>query len=316
MKETQFPEFTIVPDPLTEADHARAWRIDPRTAEEVIPTPVPPASASSLFVPPSQAEDRLAPPEEQPQAAQYHEHGFRWSAYDIEVANTGGNVAAFLEVSRWKVPDGCFGVISHIDTHFGLSVAVLEDDGRIVPNEISFDVPEQPFLLNSLYGLVYGNYMGGFSTAQSGVRWILRLESNGRTEEGAPRGVANSFALPGAPYLPLAEWRDMRFAWGRSREPLRLLVPEGHTARLFVGPDVRPGAAEQTLVMTVADVAGTSTFQNVIVLLGIPWSELALALVPAYLRVNMTNVAGRIVGTIQSYRDNPEARRLARRGLT
>lgn len=312
---TEFPELTIVPDPLTEGDHARANRVDPSLAEDVIPSPVPPESASPAFVAPPTGT--LQQPEEQPQAARYHESMFRWTSFAIHDANSRGS-AIWLELARWTVPNGMFGIISHIDTHFGLSIPMLEDDGRSVPNEFSFDHPDKAFLIDSLYALKWGDYAwsGGWEYARSGICWLLRLESTGRIEEGHPLGVTAYNSVPGVPFPPLAGWDDLRFAWGRSREPLRLLVPEGHTVRLYVGPRIFPGMAEQNLVLTPAMILGTRTFANILGALGYVFSELAINLDPDYEEANCANVAGRIVGTLQSYDKNPEAYRLARRGLT
>lgn len=307
--ETAFPEFMQIPDPLLEQDHTRDNRIDPRLASEVLPFAAD--LASDRFRAESNEAGRR-PPVDGPASMRYVESSFKWSAAEVGAKILLG-YSTYFELARFFVPPGCFGVIDHIDTHFGLSIPVDEDlPVRVCPTEISFDRPEQPYLIESLYSLKYG----GWNVA-TGVRWLLRLVSKRAQDPGAPQTAFRYQGMSGQTFPDLAEWYDQRFAWGRTREPLRLLVPEDHTVELWVGSRSDALAVtEETLSLDSVEILGTHTFKNILNQLGSPLANMDLTIAIGYERANLVNVAGRLIGTVQPYRDNPAALANSTRGLS
>lgn len=329
MTGTAFPDLTIVRDPGA-IDPLEEHRSDPASAIAVLPDPVPAGSVSDRFRPaPGEIEDR--PPEGLLTSAHFLDRSFRWTFRAMAVLPPQ---ATAIEIARWPVPAGSFGVISAIWTHIGLQT--LEGF------KFALNLPPLPWFHENVF---------------PALRWWLRYESSRAqttpVRELAPIFLQSASELPGDPAPELASWSDQRFAWGwHGRQPLRLLVPESTTVRLFVGLDVLDVIRECRLdsqcpsgyicqggicipdpgppppeVETLSKAAARSplarpgkiTPEIVAAAIGafpVASSEpVPLAIEAEAEEENPPEFAGRITGTIQSYRDNSDATRAARRGL-
>lgn len=306
---TAFPDLlsAVALDP-TKIDHDRLCRIDPREAAEVFPRPdVPDPPIAS----PSPRENPRRGPESYAEAATYKEHSFRWRSRDLNALSPDFSV---VEIARWHCPAGHLGIISSIATHVGINAPIEGSDPPAVL-EIAFDLPWQPWILQ-VFGIPF--------------RWWLRLEPQKELVELAPVFLRSWQELPGYAFPELPTWNDQRFGWAyHGDQPLRLLVPEGHTARLFCG-------LEFTIPPDVGDVLAASEKRSAfwrdpkspgaqaaiqIVAPGFPpyvppAEGVALAAATrAVIDDSGIALAGRLIGTIQSYRESRLATEAARRGL-
>jgi len=325
---TAFPELVYLEDPMANPDHDRAARTDPRDPAEVIPVRSPVrARKPHLAVVPGSVSDRFrAPPEaerlnravaELLENARYHEHGFRWTAAAILTLTT----QQIVEIARWHVPARHLGIIDHIDTHIGLTLEV----GEATFLDIAIDLPWQPWL-HEVLGL--------------SLRWWLRLEAERDIEEITAVALNSEYELPGSALPELATWTDQRYGFNyHGRRPLRILVPEKTTARLFVGAEGRPprpppigemvigsgGGGTSRLQITDAQIRATGIFPTFGMAPPGPPELLTEGFAEGFKLSAMAsevqqqaagmNLAGRIIGTLQFYRDNPAALEAARRGL-
>jgi len=325
MPATAFPLFVYLRDPMSRTDHDRANWIDPRTAGEVL-TMRPKLKGrgrravvpewSSAWPPPPAREEINRSIVERLESARYQEHGFRWSAANLDTLPAW---ASALELARWRVPARHLGIVDHIDTHLGLSIPT--EGGPDL--ELALDLPWQPWLHEILIHL----------------RWWLRLESI-RAEEELEPAIATAYSMPGAPLLELNTWTDQRFAFNyHGRRPLRLLIPEQTVLRLFVGPDPYYVPPTPPIISAASSPSSPSSSpawprltysaaleRGLLDLLRVSSGQaggvdasavVARAAVAAAAEEerNIINLAGRIIGTIQFYRDNSFAIEAARRGL-
>ncbi len=307
---TAFPDLlsVVAADP-ERIEYDKLNREDPRTREAVFPPPdVPDPQVAS----PSPPENPRRGPESYPESAVYKEHSFRWRSRDLNELSPDFSV---VEIARWHCPSGHLGIISSIATHLGINVPIDDplNPGAIL--EIALDVPWQPWLYQ-VFGLPF--------------RWWLRLEAQRERVELAPVFLRSPDELPGYPFPELPTWNDQRFAWcWHGPQPLRLLVPEGHTARLFCGLEFKP-APEGGDVLAKSEKrsafwrdpkspAAQAAIQ--VVAPGFPSpvppveGAEARAAVMAEIDDSGIAIAGRLIGTIQTYRESRLATEAARRGL-
>jgi len=299
---------------------------DPRRGEEVlrVRSPMPSRGrhlpleledSSSGFVAPPRRDAINGAPAERLESARYQEHMFRWTPAMVNAAAAAG--ARVFEIARWHVPARHLGILDHIDTHFG--VTILTDDRN--PLDIGIDLPWQPWL-HEVLGL--------------GLRWWLRLESRRELEELGPVALNTPEDLPGAALPELPTWNDQRFGWNyHGRRPLRILVEEQSALRLFVGAETVPpmAGAEMKTTSSSTNALGFSRddLERVALFMGansaLPSSASTAAIAAEPLEGEVPKAAaaavaeegpsfaGRLIGTIQLYRDNPGAIEAARRGL-
>lgn len=319
---------SILPgDPLA-IDHYSKVERDPRDCAQVFP---PDAIPFPTVDQPAPAEKGARSPEPYGESAHYREHSFRWRARDLNALAPGYDV---IEIARWHCPNGHVGIISSIATHLGLSILLAEGDTPIPQTlEIGLNLPWQPWLYTVL-GVPF--------------RWWLRLESQRENVELYPVALRGVGELPGQPFPELSTWNDLRFGWEyHGREPIRLIVPEGHTVRLFVGLDSQAfdprssslvAKASKKTAQLSASLPARSDFwidpttpeaQQAIAVASQgaiePETLAALATssatrttdVKAVVRPddNGLTVAGRLIGTIQTYRVSRNATEAVRRGL-
>jgi hypothetical protein len=304
---TAFPDLlsVAVPDPRR-IEHDRLCKLDPGTPAAVFPPPdVPDPPIGS----PSPRENPRRGPEPYPESAVYKEHSFRWRARDLNQLSPDFSV---IEIARWHCPSGHLGIISSIATHLGLSIPI-DDSDPPAALEIALDLPWQPWIMQ-LLGLP--------------LRWWLRLEPQKELVELAPITLRRPEELPGYPFPELPTWNDQRFGWAyHGTQPLRLLVPEGHTARLFVGLEYTPRPED---LAKLADERRSSFWRDPkstgaqaaiqVVAPGFPPFAAAeggesKAAIKAVIDDSGIGMAGRLIGTIQSYRESRLATEAARRGL-
>lgn len=308
---TAFPDILSTGDPLA-IDHHRLNREDPRGDSAVFPpddVPIPEVGS------PSPVENVQRTPEPSAEAATYKEQTCRWRAHDVNSAPAGAQI---FEIARWRCPAGHLGIISAIETHLAISIPI-DGAGTL---EIALDLPWQPWL-HLLFGLPF--------------RWWLRLEDTRAGEELAPVILRGDGELPGHPFPELPTWNDQRFGWHyHGRQPLRLLVPEGHTARLFFGIEGNPRAlalSKAALALggdtpspwkidpnsPAAQKAIAIASQGAIVPSPTPSGDAAIAAAMVEPRAVIDDsgigFAGRLIGTLQTYRASRNATEAARRGL-
>jgi len=305
-------------DPLA-IDHFAKIALDPRDGAQVFP---PDAIPFPEVAEPSPAEKTARSPEPYGESAHYREHSFRWRARDLNALAPGYNV---IEIARWHCPSGHVGIISSIATHLGLSILLADEDTPIPQTlEIGLNLPWQPWLYTVL-GVPF--------------RWWLRLESQREHVELYPVALRGVGELPGQPFFELSTWNDLRFGWEyHGREPIRLIVPEGHTVRLFVGLDTQAFNPRSSLAKNAASLPARSDFwidpttpeaQQAIAVSsqGAIEPKMLAAIMPSSSKIaasskavvkpddNGLTVAGRLIGTIQMYRVSRNATEAVRRGL-
>ena len=322
----RFRRFLLQIDPRKAVQPFLRQRTDPRTAEEVLRVRSPMTSrgyhlpleledTSADFRAPPKRDAINGAPGERLESARYQEHMFRWTPAMVNAAAAAG--ARVFEIARWHVPARHLGILDHIDTHFG--VTILTDDRN--PLDIGIDLPWQPWL-HEVLGL--------------GLRWWLRLESRRELEELGPVALTTPDDLPGAALPELPTWNDQRFGWNyHGRRPLRILIEEQSSLRLFVGAETVPppaAAAAMTTTSSSTNALGFSRddLERVALFMGMNadlpsvTSTAAIAAEPlegvpraaaAAVAEEGPSFAGRLIGTIQLYRDNPGAIAAARRGL-
>lgn len=328
---THFPEFVYLDDPMANPDHDRDARTDPRDPAEVLTVRSPvrarkrhlavvPGSVSDRFVAPPASERFNRAPAELLENARYHEHGFRWTAAAIGSLVT----QSIVEIARWHVPARHLGIIDHIDTHLGLTLEIGADPPAFL--DLAIDLPWQPWL-HEVLGLT--------------LRWWLRVEAQREIEEVAAVALNTVNELPGSPLPELATWTDQRFGYNyHGKRPLRILIPERTTVRLFVGADDRPrpppGGGDvlakvagglSSLYVSEDRIRSSGLLEALNLKIPSPAApesgeEIDLEMIAMETAAAAAaeqqagfNVAGRIIGTIQFYRDNPAALEAARRGL-
>ena len=309
---TAFPDLlsVAVPDPQR-IEHDRLCKVDPGTAAAVFPRPDVPDPAIGS---PSPRENPRRGPEPYPESAVYKEHSFRWRSRDLNALSPDFIV---FEIARWHCPAGHLGIISSIATHVGINVPIEGSDPPAVL-EVALDLPWQPWILQ-LFGIPF--------------RWWLRLEPKKELVELAPIVLRAPAELPGYAFPELPTWNDQRFGWDyHGAQPLRLLVPEGHTARLFVGAEYKPevvigdslAKSERRSGIWVDPKSPGAQAAIQIVAPGfppyVPPAPIAEGAEPAAAIMSEIDdsglsVAGRLIGTIQSYRESRLATEAARRGL-
>jgi len=138
------------------------------------------------------------------------------------------------------------------------------------------------------------------------------------------------YELPGYACPELSTWNDQRFGWAyHGRQPLRLLVPEGHTARLFCGLEFKPApeggdvlakSEERSAFWRDPKSPGAQAAIQVVApgfLSPVPPVEGAEARAAIMSEIDDSGIAlaGRLIGTIQTYRESRLATEAARRGL-
>jgi hypothetical protein len=305
---TAFPDLlsVVAADP-ERIEYDKLNTQDPASPAAVFPPPdVPDPTIGS----PSPTENPRRGPESYPESAVYKEQSFRWRARDINALSPDFSV---FEIARWHCPNGHLGIISSIATHFAISAAIEGSDPPAYL-EIALDVPWQPWLME-IFGIPF--------------RWWLRFEPQRERVELAPVVLRSWQELPGYACPELPTWNDQRFAWcWHGPQPLRLLVPEGHTARLFFGAEFRPapdsgdmakGAKHGALWIDPTSPAAQSAIQ--VVAPGfpspVPPAEGAEPKAAIMSEINDSGLAaaGRLIGTIQTYRESRLATEAARRGL-
>lgn len=315
---------------LLQEDPRRAVRpfirrdTDPRTGAEVLRVrsampsrgthnAIEEGEASSSFVPRPEVDRINQAPAELLESARYQEHAFRWTPAMVN-ALTGGETV--LEIARWHVPARHLGILDHIDTHFGITL-VTEDR---TPLDIGINLPWQPWL-HEVLGL--------------NLRWWLRLEARRELEERSPVALFSPAELPGTALPELPTWNDQRFGWNyHGRRPLRICILEQTALRLFVGSESPPRPPAMLPMMTPSSSSpfafSRSAVQAAALYQGLnadlpPYSP-AAAIAEEPLEGEPLaaaiaepeegpSFAGRLIGTIQLYRDNPGAIEAARRGL-
>jgi hypothetical protein len=316
---TAFPDLlsVVAADP-ERINYDRLCKLDPATAEAVFP---PPDVPDPEVVSPAPTENPRRGPESYPEAATYKEHSFRWRSRDLNALSPDFSV---VEIARWHCPNGHLGIISSIATHLGINLPIEDSDPPAVL-EIALDLPWQPWIVQ-LLGLP--------------LRWWLRLEAQRERVELAPVVLRSPAELPGYPFPELPTWNDQRFGWAyHGLQPLRLLVPEGHTARLFCGLEFKPEGGDggggdpeilsgklprrssfwrdpkspgaQAAIQVVAPGFPPSVESAPIAADGL---EPAAAIM-AEIDDSGIAIAGRMIGTIQTYRESRLATEAARRGL-
>lgn len=307
-RSTAFPDLmsVVAADP-ERIEYDKLNRQDPRTSAAVFPPPdVPDPEVGS----PPPPENPRRGPEAYPESATYKEHSFRWRQRDLNVLSPDFSV---VEIARWHCPNGHLGIISSISTYVGLGVPI---EGSDPPAwlEIGLTLPWQPWI---------------FSVLGLPLRWWLRLEAQRERVELAPVALRAPEELPGYPLPELPTWNDQRFGWcWHGPQPLRLLVPEGHTARLFCGLEFKPPPDGGDVL---AKLEGRSAFWRdptspaakaaiEIIAPGIPLpvpAELVEPLAATRAEIDDSGIgfAGRLIGTLQTYRESRLATEAARRGL-
>lgn len=312
---TAFPDILGTGDPLA-IEHDRLNREDPREASEVFPREAVPLPEVET---PSPIENVKRTPDPFAESAMYKEHGFRWRARDM---NSLPADASIVEIARWRCPAGHVGIVSHVATHFAIAIDVDETNPDSPVLEIGLNLPNQPWLHDIL--------PLGDPPGSARLRWWLRLESRREREQLAAVWLRGASELPGQPFPELATWTDQRFAWHwHGREPLRLLVPEAHTLRLFVGldQDPRPPSGGEMIAKLgtgskfAIDVHGKAATSAIAVAAPdlpfepSPTSSEARAEARASIEDTGVTVAGRLIGTLQTYREARAAIEAVRRGL-
>lgn len=315
----RFSKVLLQEDPRRSVRPFKLRETDPRTGAEVlrVRSPMPSrgahdaieeGDASSGFVSPPAADRINRAPAEMLESARYQEHAFRWTPAEVNAAAAAG--ARVFEIARWHVPARCLGILDHIDTHFG--VTLLTEDRN--PLDIGINLPWQPWL-HEVLGLR--------------LRWWLRVESRRELEETAAVALVSSAELPGAALPELPTWNDQRFGFNyHGRRPLRICLPELSCARLFVGAESMepPALMKSSSPFAISRVAvqRAGLFQGLnadLPSLQVSASALAEPLegepraAAAAAAEEGPSFAGRLIGTIQLYRDNPAALEAARRGL-
>lgn len=310
---TAFPDVLSTRDPL-DVDHYRGAREDPRDAAAVFP---PPDVPDPVVRSPSRSENVARPPEPTAEASIYKEHSFRWRARDINLVPADSRV---FEIARWRCPSGHLGIISAIATHLAVSIPIEDSENPGAFLEIGLNLPWQPWLHN-IFGLP--------------LRWWLRLELTRDREELSPVVLRGPHELPGYAFPELPTWTDQRFAWHwHGREPLRLLVPESHTARLFFGLDlvpVRPPVGDMKIEGTRRSALwidpNSDAAKRAIAIASQgaieptqPSAAPAIAEEGAVKGLSEPDdsglaIAGRLIGTLQTYRASKDAIEAARRGM-
>jgi hypothetical protein len=284
---------------------------DPASPAAVFPPPdVPDPEIGS----PSPTENPRRGPESYPESAVYKEHSFRWRSRDLNALSPDFSV---VEIARWHCPNGHLGIISSIATHLGINIP-LEDSDPPAILEIALDLPWQPWIMQ-LFGLPF--------------RWWLRLEDQREGVELAPVFLRSWQELPGYACPELPTWTDQRFGWCyHGPQPLRLLVPEGHTARLFCGLEEKPASSGGTIAkgerkhgaLWVDPTSPGAQAAIQIVAPGfppyVPPAAAAEGADPSAAIMSEIDdsgiaIAGRLIGTLQTYRESRLATEAARRGL-
>lgn len=300
------PAFLYLVDPMTTVDPTKGGMEDPRSdpasllvrphvnrrgrAPAVVIEDIP----EELRPAPPRAEDINRSLVEALESARYHEHGFRWDANAVAAVRVG----TIFEIARWRVPARHVGILDHIDTHFGLTIAISEENFL----DIALDLPWQPWL-HEVLGVK--------------LRWWLRVESTRNLEEPSPVVLVDPSELPGTPFFELPTWSDQRFGYNyHGRRPLRLLVPERSTVRLFFGLEMPPeedkAASSRSVSLDIKALYSSGALSAIGAQLPEGWSPETKAL---DVGSSGPSFAGRIIGTIQAYKDNPGAVEAARRGL-
>jgi hypothetical protein len=314
----RFAKVLLQEDPRRAVRPLAKRHTDPRTGAEVLRVrsampsrgthdAIEEGEASSSFVARPQSEMVNRAPAELLESARYQEHAFRWTPAMVN-ALTGESI---LEIARWHVPARHLGILDHIDTHFG--VTLLTDDRN--PLDIGINLPWQPWL-HEVLGLR--------------LRWWLRLEARRELEERSPVALFSPNELPGAALPELPTWTDQRFGWNyHGRRPLRILILEQTALRLFVGAESQPAAlmkssSSSPFAFTRDAIQRAALFQGLNA--DLPPYSMAAEVVSEPLEGELRaaaaaeaeegpSFAGRLIGTIQLYRDNPGAIEAARRGL-
>ena len=309
---TAFPDLVPPRKPLTK-DYHRELEKDAREDAEVFP---PPAVPRPELQAPSPQENVRRTPEPAGEAAIYKEHSFRWRARDLNALSADFTI---FEIARWSCPAGHLGIISAIATHLGIN-AVLEGSDPPAVLEIALDLPWQPWIYQ-LFGLPF--------------RWWLRLEATKKLDEATPITLRGPYELPGYAFPELPTWNDQRFGWHyHGPQPLRLLVPEDHTVHLFCGleyvpesggdvvePEISaPTPRRSALYVDPASPGAQAAIQ--IVAPGFPpfdtriqVGEVRDAAIMSEIDNNGLAIAGRLIGTLQTYRMSRNAIEASRRGL-
>ena len=160
------------------------------------------------------------PPAESIASTKYYESVFRWTPAQIAAAQP----AFWFEIARMRVPPSALGIITRLWTHIGY----IADLGDGETERIPLNDPSEPWKHEAFIDNVYGFRL----------RWRLQLESiRWRDDPVAPLYFIQEAELPGLPWGQDPTWTDQRYAWGNHARNVRLIVPENHTVRLFVGID-------------------------------------------------------------------------------
>jgi len=306
---TAFPDLlSVVATDPERIEYDRLNKQDPASEAAVFPPPDCPIPEIGS---PSPTENPRRGPELYPESATYKEHSFRWRSRDLNALSPDFSV---VEIARWHCPNGHLGIISSIATHLGINIPIEGSDPPAIL-EIALDLPWQPWIMQVL-GLP--------------LRWWLRLEDQRERVELAPVFLRGPYELPGYACPELSTWNDQRFGWAyHGRQPLRLLVPEGHTARLFCGLDHKPTpeggdvlakSEKRSSFWRDPKSPGAQAAIQIVApgfLSPVPPVEGAEARAAIMSEIDDSGIAlaGRLIGTIQTYRESRLATEAARRGL-
>jgi len=306
---TAFPDIlSASADPL-KVDYDRLNREDPRGASAVFPPPDVPLPEVAT---PSGAENWKRTPEPYPESAIYKEASFRWRSRDLNALSPDFSI---VEIARWRCPSGHLGIISSIATHLGINISTNDPENPGAVLEIALDLPWQPWIWQ-VFGIPF--------------RWWLRLEDTRDREELAPVTLRDAYELPGYAFPELPTWNDQRFGWAyHGLQPLRLLVPESHTVRLFCGMESRRpmigGDSSKEIARSAFHVDPLSFGAQAAIQIVAPGfppfgasekaAAEAAAAVSSEIDDNGIAIAGRLIGTLKTYRASRGATEAARRGL-
>jgi len=334
-----FPELVEREDPtlvdiaagVDPSDWPSRGKIDPGEL-------VPEGSTTDQFVAPPPEEIASRSPADLFKSTRYQDRQFRWTGE--RMAKLPANIRV-IEIARWPVPAGHLGIISYIGTHIGIQITTEGFSG-----EIGINLPWEPWLHEIIFnnpGLrfwlrwqstphiepreaeFYGSYydlpgqpfaeLPTWTDQRFGYGWsgretlrllvpedsLVRLYVGAdricipcETHEDCPRGwkCIDGCCEPGAPsdFLP-----------GGALDPEAEAVKVSTPGRGIGSPRTVPAWLLQKLAASSPASSGAIA------------AEAAGALAdPSPITPTF---AGRIVGTLQAYRENDNAIESARRGL-
>ena len=197
--------------------------IDPTALD--FPDPIAGYPASDLFLnPPSE----IHAPTDDAFAARWQESSFKWLAATFGVLDPPLDHEC-LELSRFLVPPGRQGIITHIETSL------------LVKDMETGDMQMLPFFLNPYWPWLFGAF-----PAHAATIYHLRLESwDKQAQPGAQRRIHDRRGLPGSALPELGSWDDFRYDFSRTPGvQVQLGIPEGHYVSLWQEWNLFPGAPD------------------------------------------------------------------------